>query len=140
MAAEFASRKAEALKAAADAADEKYSAAEKEIGDLKEELSALKQFRADKLAEERHAAEEAVFARFPELEGVEAFDALRADCSELSLEALENKCFEIKGRNAALSFSAPKAKPTRVPASDGKKDGAEAEPYGGLFVKYPPKN
>jgi len=116
--------------------EEKYSQASQTISELKAELSTLKQYKKEKLDAERKVAEDELFARFEDLSGVETFESLRTNCSELSLEDIESKCFEIKGRNTTTNFSVNKPKSTRIAVE--KKN--ENEPYGGLFIQYPPTN
>ena len=100
------------------------------------ELSELRQFKQDKLKDERAADEDAVFAMFPDLSGVEAFENLRKSCAEMSIDEIEDKCFAIRGRNTSVqNFSAQKPKAPRLPV---EKSGAADEPYGGLFVEFPP--
>lgn len=106
------------------------------INNLQTELTTLRQYRKAKLKEERKDAEDKLFARFSELDGIETFESLRANCSEMTLEDIENKCFEIKGRNVTTNFSVIKPKSTRIAVE--KK--YENEPYGGLFLQYPPSN
>lgn len=117
-------------------AEEKYSSASQTIDKLQVELTTLRQYQKTKLDEERKDAEDELFAHFTDLNGIEAFEALRANCSDMTLEDIENKCFEIKGRNTTANFSMNKPKSTRIPVE--KK--YENEPYGGLFVQYPPTN
>lgn len=105
------------------------------IEDLQSELTVLREYQKTKQTEERKEAEDELFSRFAELNGVEAFEALRSDCSELSFEEIENKCYEIKGRNTMFNFSATKPKSTRLVIEKKYED----EPYGGLFLQYPPK-
>ena len=116
--------------------EEKYNQASQTISDLQSEISGLKEYQKAKQTEERQDAENELFARFAELDGIEAFEILRTGCSEMSLEDIESKCFEIKGRNTTTNFSVIKPKSTRIAVE--KK--YENEPYGGLFLQYPPSN
>lgn len=116
--------------------EEKYSQASQTIDNLQAELTTLRQYQKTKLDEERKDAEDELFARFAELDGIEAFESLRTNCSEMALEDIENKCFEIKGRNTTVNFSVNKPKSTRIAVEKKYED----EPYGGLFVQYPPAN
>lgn len=116
--------------------EEKYNQASQTISDLQTEISGLKEYQRAKQSEERQDAEDELFARFAELEGIEAFENLRAGCSEMSIADIESKCFEIKGRNTTTNFSVVKPKSTRIAVE--KK--YENEPYGGLFIQYPPSN
>lgn len=118
-----------------DALDAKYQAATGTIEQLNTELNELRQYKQRKLEDERDAAEDAVFSMFPDLTGIEAFEKLRGNCADMSIEDIEDKCFAIRGRNASKqTFSAQKPKPTRLPVEKGASD----EPYGGLFVEFPP--
>lgn len=117
--------------------EEKYNAASDTISNMNSELDELRQYRQEKLNDERSASEDAVFAMFTDLNGIDAFEALRKDCSKLSIEELEDKCFAIRGRNSTnLNFSANKQKTPRLPI---EKNNQADEPYGGLFLKYPPR-
>lgn len=121
--------------------EEKYSQAAETINRLQSEVDNLQTYQKQKMAEERTAAEKALFARFPELTGVEAFESLRSDCSDMTLEALESKCFEIKGRSVTTeNFSINKPKPTPSVKIAVEKGRLEDEPYGGLFIQHPPTN
>ena len=115
--------------------EEKYNTASETMKTLNSELMQLRQYQQQKLADERAAGEDAVFAMFTDLSGIEAFEALRADCSALSIEEIEEKCYAIRGRNTKKSFSASTQKGVRTPAGAGHP---ADEPYGGLFIEYPP--
>lgn len=116
--------------------EEKYQTATSTIEQLNTELSELRQYKQQKLDDERNAAEDAVFAMFPDLNGTEAFEKLRENCADLTIEDIEDKCFAIRGRNASnQTFSAQKPKTPRLPVEKGGAD----EPYGGLFQEFPPR-
>jgi hypothetical protein len=105
------------------------------MSELNAELDELKQFKVSTLAAQRVEEVEAVFEQFTDLEGVEAFEELRSDYGDMSVEEIEDKCFSIRGRNVQVKF-AKKEKPSdRIPAKQPKQ---EDEPYGGIFEKYPP--
>ncbi len=117
------------------ALEAKYQTAEGKIQEMNTELNELRQYRQKKLSDERSASEDAVFAMFPDLKGNEAFEKLRGNCAEMSIEDIEDKCFAIRGRLASnQTFSAQKPKTPRLPVEKGGAD----EPYGGLFVEFPP--
>lgn len=115
-----------------------------EIEQMNQELNELRDFKSQALADERAEKEAAVFAMFEDLNGIEAFDALRGSCAEMSIEDIEEKCYAIRGRNTAPSkgtqtFSAKKSAATRLPVDKtGASKSAEDEPYGGLFLEFPP--
>ena len=115
--------------------EEKYNAASDTINNMKIELDELRQYQQEQLNNKRAADEDAVFAMFADLNGIEAFEALKTDCSELSIEELEDKCFAIRGRNTTQTFSAQKQKSPRLPVEKNKM---ADEPYGGLFLQFPP--
>jgi len=120
--------------------NEKYSAAQSEIENLRgdlTELDTLRQFKADVESAQAEAAREEVFAQFEELNGIEEFEALRSDCAAYSIEDLTEKCYAIKGRNgvtAKFSVTPSTTKiivPKDIPADD--------EPYGGFIRDYKDK-
>lgn len=115
------------------------SADEEKFVELNDKIKVLQEYQDKKMLEERAESEAALFAEFAELEGIEAFEALKSDCSGMTLEEVENKCFEIKGRNVkTLAFAMNKPKPVRLPAgrpnTSANKD--NDEPYGGIFLEY----
>lgn len=116
--------------------EEKYNAASDTIKTMDTELVSLRQFKEQKLSDERRAAEDAVFAMFADLNGIEAFETLRMNCAELSVDELEDKCYAIRGRNSTHTFSSQKQKTPRLPIEHRMQDD---EPYGGLFVEFPPQ-
>lgn len=116
--------------------EEKYSAASETMNNMNNELTELRQYKQQKLSDERAADEGAVFAMFEDLNGIEAFEALRSDCSELSINEIEDKCYAIRGRNTTQTFAVTqKPKGVRIPAGSGRTGD---EPYGGLFIEFPP--
>lgn len=113
--------------------NEKFNQAETTISTMKSELDSLREFKQACLDAERESAENELFERFAELDGIEAFEELKSNHEGLDFETLENKCFEIKGRNASLNFSVQKPISTRLPV---EKHIETDEPYGGAFIKY----
>lgn len=115
----------------------KFNAASDTLTSMKAELDELRRFKTDTenavAMNERKSECEKVFAKFEDLVGIEAYEALKDDCLKYDLETLEEKCFAIRGRNgAALKFSDKEKTPRlRVPKTD-----ISNEPYGGLFMKY----
>lgn len=118
--------------------EKKYTSASEAMESMNSELSELRQYKQQKLSEERAADVDAVFSMFTDLNGIEAFETLRTDCSNLSIQEIEDKCYAIRGRNVPHTFSASKPKNIRTPASGGGIHNTEDEPYGGLFVEFPP--
>lgn len=117
------------------ALEAKYSEAATTIDTLNGEITALRKFKEDKLKDERDDAVEAVFSEFEDLIGTEAFETLKTNVADYSIEDLEEKCYAIRGRkNSTLSFSAQKKAP-KLPAHQHTKNDND-EPYDGLFIKY----
>ena len=112
---------------------EKYQTASDTITSMNEELGSLRQFKTDTEEAAKTAAREEVFAQFEDLVGVEEFDALRENCAEYELDALEEKCFAIRGRKGASAKFAHESKPTKLKVDKTKPVN---EPYGGLFARY----
>ena len=114
---------------------EKYQTASDTIETMNNELGSLRQFKADTEAAAAEVAREEILAQFEDLAGVEEFEALRENCAEFDLEALEEKCYAIRGRNgsAAKFTQTPDAPQLKVERTE-----PEDRVYGGLFEKYKP--
>lgn len=117
--------------------EEKYNAASSTIAELTKEVESLRQYQATKQAEERSAEVESVFEQFEDLTGEEAFEQLRAENADMTIEQIEEKCFAIRGRKTTKTFSVVKPKATRVPI-ERTSSAADDEPYGGLFNEFKP--
>lgn len=112
---------------------EKYQTASNTITSMTEELGSLRQFKTDAEETAKAAAREEVFAQFEELVGVEEFDTLRENCAEYELDALEEKCYAIRGRRGVTAKFAQESTITKLKVD---KTHPANEPYGGLFVRY----
>lgn len=115
---------------------EKYQSASDTIASMNDELSTLRQFKTDTENAAAEVARDEIFAQFEDLIGVEEFEALRDNCAEFELDALEEKCYAIRGRNGSVAKftkepKAPKLKVERVEPEDMT--------YGDLFIRYRPK-
>lgn len=115
---------------------EKYQSASDTITSMNDELSTLRQFKTDTENAAAEVARNEIFAQFEDLVGVEEFETLQDNCAEFELDALEEKCYAIRGRNGSTAKftkeqKAPKLKVERVEPEDMA--------YGGLFIKYRPK-
>lgn len=75
------------------------------------ENESLMAFKADILAKERQASEEALFAQFKDLEGFEGYADLKEKASQFDLVDLENRLFALAGRKLfnQKAESAPQA-------------------------------
>lgn len=112
----------------------KFNIASDTIKSMNTELDELRQFRADAENAIAEGEREKVFAQFEDLNGIEAFEALRENCMNFDLDSLEERCFAIRGRNSSvMKFSAKSNTPKlKVEKTEISND----EPYGGLFIKY----
>lgn len=112
----------------------KYQTASDTIASMKTELEELRKFKTETENTAAQNERDEVFAQFEDLVGVEAFEALRDACAEYDIETLEEKCYAIRGRQAAISgkFSLePKTPKLKV-----EHEHEENLPYGGVFEKY----
>ena len=115
--------------------EEKYQSASDTITSMETELKELRQFKADTENAALESAREEVFARFEDLVGVEAFEKLRENRAEFSdMEALEEKCYAIRGRNGVTAkFSREEKAPKLAVVHE---DNQTKEPYGGIFAHF----
>jgi len=111
----------------------KYQTASDTITTMETELGTLRKFKEEADAAEAQSAREKVFAQFEDLVGVEAFENLRDNCADYDVEALEEKCFAIRGRTGTVAkFSAEE----KAPKLKVNKTEISNEPYGGIFTEY----
>lgn len=115
---------------------EKYQAVSDTITSMENELGTLRQFKTNAEEAAMASARDKVFAQFEDLVGVEEFDALREHCAEYDPGVLEEKCYAIRGRKGTPAKFTNESKPPKLKVA---KESADAEPYGGLFMRYPPK-
>ena len=113
----------------------KYQSASDTIESMETELGELRQFKTDTENAIQKNKRDELFARFEDLIGDEAFEALRENCAEYDLETLEEKCFAIRGRKGTEAKFAhePKAPKIKVEKTDMT---ADADAYGGVFEKF----
>lgn len=107
---------------------------------LESEVIDLRKYKSDIESAQEQAARDSIFKKFEKLNGIEAFENLKANCEGLTIEQIEEKCFAIKGRmdvsiDQDAKFSMTPAAP-RIPVDKVTHAGDEAEPYDGLFTKY----
>ena len=101
-----------------------------------EEVETLKQFQSDKLAEERKESEDALFAQFEQLSGVEEFEELKKKASEFSIEQLEKEvAFIMVKNNAIFKFSVKPATKNKVKIEFTKTE-VQIDERDELFNKY----
>lgn len=111
-----------------------FSLGEK-VKEMESQIDTLKQYQFEHEKEKKLEELTCLFAKFPELSEIEAFKELKANCGDLELAEVESKCYEIKGRNASAVFSVGHKNSTKLPVEGISHDD---EPYGGIFVQFPP--
>lgn len=103
------------------------------IESMKSELDSLRQFKTNTEEKISMDKKNEIFEKFEDLSGIEAFEKLRESCGEYEVDAIEEKCYAIRGRNGmpkkfSLDCKTPKLKVDKKNTSN--------EPYGGIFAKY----
>ena len=111
-----------------------YADLSKSMDEASVELEQLREFKADVEQKQAKEAMDALFAKFEDLSGVEAFEELMEKCQEFDLETLEEKCFAIRGRNGVQSTYTAKEKTPKLKVPEKTSDADE--PYGGIMKKY----
>lgn len=113
----------------------RYQTASDTIASMETELGELRQFKADTENAALKSAREEVFARFEDLVGVEAFEALRENCADFQdMDALEEKCYAIRGRAGKTAKFSIGEKTPRLKVA--RESSPEKEPYGGIFAHF----
>ena len=121
----------------------KYQNASETITSMEAELEELRKFKADTetaaMEKARKSEIAEVFAKFEDLVGVEAFENLKtdcdADCMKFELDALEEKCYAIRGRRGVQTKINFSQKTPKLPIETPENNKAD-QPYGGLFEEY----
>lgn len=121
----------------------KYQNASETITSMEAELEELRKFKADTetaaMEKARKSEIAEVFAKFEDLVGVEAFENLKTDCDvdcmKFELDALEEKCYAIRGRHGVQTKMNFSQKAPKLPIETPENNKAD-QPYGGLFEEY----
>ena len=113
----------------------KYQTASDTIASMESELNTLKEFKANAEKAEADQERENILSQFSDLSGIEAFEALRSNSADYSVEDLEEKCYAIRGRNQPQKF-ALQQEPRAPKLPIEKRDKTTPEPYGGIFAEY----
>lgn len=112
----------------------KFQTASGTITSMENELGALRQFKTNTEGAIEKGKRDEVFAQFEDLVGVEAFEKLREESIQYSVEDLEEKCYALRGRNGTIAkFSQETPKAPKLPV---ERTGVASEPYGGVFAEY----
>lgn len=116
--------------------ESKYHEASNQISTMEAEVNELRQFKATIDANQAREQRDAIFEKFSELNGVEAFEALRENAAEYDLDTLEEKCYAIRGRNMPVAKFSLENKSSKLVVSHTNNN--QNEPYGELFKKFAP--
>lgn len=98
---------------------------------LESECAELRTYKSEQIEAERVALVTEKLNEFDDLSGNEMFEALRENNAGMTVEQIEAKCFEIRGRAAKFSLQQPDH--IRLPIEGNTKGD---EPYGGIFARY----
>lgn len=113
--------------------EEKYQIASDKIEEMQTELDELRKFKKNYDESVAESERQAVFAKFEDLNGIQAFEDLKENCADISLEDLEEKCYAIRGRNGtSAKFSLNPTMPKIIVQHNNDAN----DPYGGIFAKY----
>lgn len=111
----------------------KYQEASDTIESMSGELEELREFKKNTEDAIAKSERDAVFAQFPDLCGVDAFETLKENCSDYDIVTIEDKCYAIRGRQGT---PAKFGLETKTPKLKVEHEHTENAPYGGLFEKY----
>lgn len=115
---------------------EKYEHASAALEQANAELEDLRKFKSDVEFAAEHAKKEEVLALFEDLAGDEKFEALKSSCDNYSIDELEEKCYAIRGRKAAVAKFSVEAKSLKLSVErEGDTEKAD-KPYGGIVEEY----
>lgn len=98
------------------------------------ERDELNQFKLNQIETERQAQVSAKLNEFADLEGNEMYELLRSENAGMTVDQIESRCFEIRGRMGAAKFALKSDNPVRIPVD--RNTHSDDEPYGGIFAEY----
>ena len=93
------------------------------------ELVELRQYRCN------HESD-AILSEFSDLEGNEAFEALKADHAKFSSDELRRECFVIRGMSVVVAKPQEEDKPIRFAVFNKSGETTSEKPYNGVFQKF----
>lgn len=113
---------------------EKFQTASEQMAQMNTELGELRAFKSGVEQSAAQAEREQTLGMFAELNGDEAFEALRRDAEQYSAEELAEKCYAILGRRKATFSRQTEQKAAKLPVLINEST-PDDEPYHGLFIK-----
>ena len=103
---------------------------------MSSELQTLRAYKKDVEAAKESADRNAVFNKFEDLIGIEAFENLKANCGDIDIETLEEKCYAIRGKFGTVAKFSTEVKAPKLMVDKSNAKNETKEPYGGLFLEY----
>lgn len=106
------------------------------------EVDALIKFRDERLMQDRNDAIAEIFDNFDKkLSGVDEYEQLKQEHSELEISEIENRCFTLVGRKEFKFTKVSKpVKVVKISVDNSQdaddKSGSTDDPYGGVIEKY----
>lgn len=115
---------------------QEFTSLEEKYNKLEQEVNELRQFKSNKLAEERAKAEQELYERFSVELTEEEIEEVKAVASKYTLEQLEEKLFTLVGKKKAnFSKQTKKEKqPVKIALEIETKE--KASRYGDLFERF----
>lgn len=124
------------LKGKYDSLEQEYSDYKAEHSFLNSEYEELKLYKESKEAEERNAAETALFSKFVKtIGGTKEFKTLKKNASQYSIDDLKKECLCIVGLYATAKEDEGETMEGSFRFSIEKPE-TDDEPYGGVLRKY----
>lgn len=97
-------------------------------------IASLSTFKADVEKEKRENEVNAVFAKFDnDLKDIKAYTDFKASYGDMSVEAIEDKCFSIAGRNKITIGAEPETEKEAIKFSVTPENKVSNDPYGGML-------
>ena len=114
-----------------------YSNLKEQYDALVSEVEELRTYKANIEKEKRESEENSVFSKFDSKLGhIEDYTNLKNNCSEYSIEEIEEKCYAIVGRYGISMIEAEQSNDeTSAKFSLGSEEKPES-PYGNVFKEY----
>lgn len=130
----------QAEKDAVDALRDEYAAYKAEHSYSNSDYEELKEFKANRLAEDHKNEVDAVLAQFSDLEGNQEFELLKENALNIDkIEVLEDKCFALRGRMVKVEPAVEEhaeRKTVIIKKTTNFESANPDEKYGGLMAKY----
>lgn len=118
-----------------------FNALKEQFAVLESEAKELREFKQNKLAEERQTAEEELFTQFSTQLTEEEIKPIKENAAQFTLEEIETQLYALVGKKTAKFSVKPKTKETvkiNIDLSDESQ--VNEKPYGHVIAKYTKTN